>query len=632
MHFSTPWLLLALPAALLPLLLYWWKRRQRRRRRFPSLQLIRQTTAEQARRLRIREILLLLLRILALTCLVLAAAGPIIRSEGLLADLPGRVVVLLDRSLSMTAEDGAGERFERAKGACARYLKLLPGETRVDVIAFDDRPRLVAESVGPLEALSALGGIEAGLGGTDLAAALDFVASRLDRLEESSAVALFSDLPAGEFSEPINFGYPLLVYPAGLRARNGGITELAALNPLPLAGVELEMAVEATGPPRDYRLYVGGEEVALRESVTGRFRVGTVPAEPGWNVYRLAAEPTDAFGVDDVRRLAIYVHPAPRVFTLGEVGLMETALETAPGLVEITEEMGGADVILWSAQGSLTADWESLLETRLETGVGTMIAVPPVEGLRFPSWMGIGPTSHRVSSVGYRLGPVVENPITFPLIGPLSELTRTAIAYAIAAPVLGEDWRVLLRYAGGEPALAVCKVHEGTILLWLLPYRSDDGPFAATEVFSPLLLQTIRFCAYGEGGPSGYTAGETLTIPASSEGWLVAPDGEERSCAGEEPLQVELDRIGVWMLKTRGINPLLNGDRPLTVNAPVGEGDLEPLRPEQFGLIGPAVLVLTEDALTGETAEGPFPLWRVLLVLSIIALLVELALADSPWR
>lgn len=646
LHFSAPLLLFALPAALLPLLLYWWKRRQRRRRRFPSLQLIRQTAAEQARRLRIREILLLLLRILALTCLVLAATGPIIRSEGLLADLPGRVVVLLDRSLSMTAEDGGGERFERAKGACARYLKLLPGGTRVDVIAFDDHPRLVAESVGPLEALSALGGIEAGLGGTDLAAALDFVASRLDRLEESVVVALFSDLPAGGFSEPINFEYPLLVYPAGLRAENGGIIELAALNPLPLAGVKLEMAVEVTGPPRDYRLYVGGEEIALRESVTGRFRVGVVPVEPGWDVYRLAAEPTDPFGVDDVRRLAVYVHPAPRVYTLGEVGLMETVLETAPGLVEMTEVIGEADVILWSAQGPLTADGESLLETRLRAGAGLVIAVPPVAPPSFPPWMGIGPTAHRVSSVGYRLGPVVENPITFPLIGPLSELTRTVIAYAIAAPLLGEDWRVLLRYSGGEPALAVRKVYGGTILLWLLPFRSDDGPFAATEVFSPLLLQTIRFCAYGEGEPSTYTAGETPAIPASSGGRLVAPDGEETVFYGEEPLQVELDQIGVWMLhggdrvpagiETRGSNRAARQGylswRPFTVNAPVGEGDLEVLDVEEFGLFGPSVELLTDDALTGDELGGPFPLWRVLLVLSIIALLVELALADSTWR
>ncbi|MCK4594133.1 hypothetical protein KAU45_06485, partial [bacterium] len=370
----------------------------------------------------------------------------------------------------------------------------------------------------------------------------------------------------------------------------------------------------------------------LRESVTGRFRVGTVPAEPGWNVYRLAAEPTDAFGVDDVRRLAIYVHPAPRVYTLGEVGLMETALETAPGLVEITDEIGEADVILWNAQGPLTADGESILQTRLGAGAGVMIAVPPVGPPCFPPWMGIGPTAHRVSSVGYRLGPVVENPVTRPLSGPLSELTRTVIAYAIATPVLASDWRVLLRYAGGEPALAVRRVLGGMILLWLLPYTSDDGGFAATEVFSPLVLQTMRFCAYGEGGPSAYTAGETLTIPASSEGWLVAPDGEESSCAGEEPLQVELDRIGVWMLKTPGPARELNGDRPLAVNAPVGEGDLAPLRPEQFGLIGGAVVVLTWSALTGETAEGPFPLWRVLFVLSIIALLSELALADSVWR
>jgi len=626
LQFSAPWLLAALPVALLPLLLYWWKRRQRHRRRFPSLQLVRETVAEQARRLRLREILLLLLRILVLACIVLAAAGPVVRPEGLLGGAPERVVVLLDKSLSMTAVESGVERFERAKSACARYLKLLPAGTLVDLIAFDDRPRPVAESAEPSEALAALGGVEAGLGGTDLDSALALAASRLDSSGGNGLAALFSDLPAACVTEPLAFPYPLLVYPAGASARNGGVEELGARNALPLAGAELGLTAEVTGPSRDYRLAADGEEASLVESVTGRFDMGLVPAEPGWTVIQLTAEPTDAFGVDDVFRLAVFVHPAPLVFPTGDAGLLGTALDTAPGLASRTTDASAADVLLWNAEQPLSAEQEALVKGRLDGGAGLMLAVPPEDGLAFPAWTGIGSAVRREAAAGYRLGQIPENEVTRPLAGPLGELTRSAVADRIAACVLSDEWRVLVRYSSGEPALAYREFSAGRLLLWLLPYRLQDGTFAATEAFPSLFNQALRFCAYGEAEPSSYTAGRVLTVPASDGGRLTAPDGETTVLDGDGPWSVELDQLGVWRLESDA------GERLFAVNAPTGEGDLTVLEPGDYGLLGPTIEVLSTEGLAPEAVGGPFPLWRVLLALVVLLLLAELALADARWR
>jgi len=625
LQFSAPWLLAALPAALLPLLLYWWKRRRRHRRRFPSLQLVRETAAEQARRLRLREILLLVLRILALACLILAAAGPVVRPEGLLGGAPERVIVLLDKSLSMTAVDSGGERFERAKSACARYLKLLPAGTVVDLIAFDDHPRPAVESAEPLEALAALGGVEAGLGGTDLASALALAASRLDSSGGNGLAALFSDLPAACVTGPLTFPHPLLVYPAGVTAENGGIAELVVRNPLPLAGAEMGLTATVTGTPRDYLLSTDGEGVSLRESAGGRFDLGLVPAGPGWTVIQLTAEPTDAFGVDDVFRLAVLVHPAPRVFTLGEAGLLGTALDTAPGLAVGTTDAAGADVLLWNAERPLSAEEEVLVKARLDGGAGLMVAVPPEDGLVFPPWTGIGSAVRREASAGYRLGGIPENDVTRPLAGPLGELTNSAVADRIAACALSDEWRPLVRYSGGEPALAYRGFSGGRLLLWLLPYRLRDGTFAATEAFPSLFNQALRFCAYGGAGPAAYTAGRVVTVPASGGGSLTAPDGETAVLDGDGPWSVELGQAGVWRLESDA------GERLFAVNAPTGEGDLTVLDPGDYGLLGPAIEVLAEGGLAPEAVPGPFPMWRVLLVLVVVLLLAELALADARW-
>ncbi|MCX7021236.1 MAG: VWA domain-containing protein, partial [bacterium] len=556
----------------------------------------------------------------------LAAAGPVVRSEGLLGGTPERVVVLLDRSLSMTAVDSGGERFERAKSACARYLKLLPAGTPVDLVAFDDRPRPAAESVEPNEALAALGGVEAGLGGTDLASALEFAASRLESSGGNGVAALFSDLPAGCFDEPLAFPYPLLVYPVGISVQNGGIAELGARNPLPLAGAELELTATVTGPPRDYRLSTDGEEVSLVESASGRFDMGVVPVEPGWTVIQLTAEPTDAFGVDDVARLAVLVHPAPRVFTLGDVGLFGTALDTAPGLVARTADAVGADVLLWNAQQPLSPAEETLVKERLDGGAGLMIAVPPEAGLAFPPWTGIGPVVRREAAAGYRLGQIPENEVTRPLAGPLGELTQSAVADRIAVCALSDEWRVLVRYSGGEPALACRGFSSGRLLLWMLPYRLQDGTFAATEAFPSLFNQALRFCAYGEAEPAAYTAGRFLTVPASGAGRLTAPDGGETVLEGDGPWSIVLDQSGVWRLESDA------GERMFAVNAPTGEGDLSVLDPGDYGLLGPSIEVLTEGGLTPEAVPSPFPLWRVLLALAVFLLLAELALADARWN
>src|SRR4051794_20133849 len=70
-HFSAPGYLLLLP--LLPLLLWWWWRRRRPAVRHPAAHLL---VALPSRRARLARFAGLLLRGLALLCLVLALAGP----------------------------------------------------------------------------------------------------------------------------------------------------------------------------------------------------------------------------------------------------------------------------------------------------------------------------------------------------------------------------------------------------------------------------------------------------------------------------------------------------------------------------------------------------------------------------
>ena len=74
--FLQPWLLAALPLAALPLLLHLVARREPPTVSFPAVRYLQEATREHQRRLRLRNLLLLIARTLLVLALVLAAAGP----------------------------------------------------------------------------------------------------------------------------------------------------------------------------------------------------------------------------------------------------------------------------------------------------------------------------------------------------------------------------------------------------------------------------------------------------------------------------------------------------------------------------------------------------------------------------
>src|SRR6476469_5272643 len=99
MGFLSP-LLLALGAAVaVPLILHLLHRHQGPRLVFPALRYLRRAEKENARRIKLRQLLLMALRLAVLVLLVLAAARPFLRRGGV-GHEPTAVAIILDNSLS----------------------------------------------------------------------------------------------------------------------------------------------------------------------------------------------------------------------------------------------------------------------------------------------------------------------------------------------------------------------------------------------------------------------------------------------------------------------------------------------------------------------------------------------------
>src|SRR5688572_27666259 len=129
--FLHPWVLAGLVAAGIPILLHLIARRQPPTVVFPAVRYLMATTQEHQKRLKLQNLLLLLLRTLLILALVLAAAGPTIQLTGVPGHAPSALVVVLDNSASSAAVTGGTAQLARLKAAArAALARATPADAR----------------------------------------------------------------------------------------------------------------------------------------------------------------------------------------------------------------------------------------------------------------------------------------------------------------------------------------------------------------------------------------------------------------------------------------------------------------------------------------------------------------------
>ena len=126
MEFANPIFLWGLLAVPLPVLLHLFFRRRKAKIAFSTLQFFLQRKRYLAHRRRLREILLLLIRTLALLCLVLALSRVLFHSMPYALSAKTNAVIVLDDTLSMDRKVGSGSTaFELASQKAEEVLDTL---------------------------------------------------------------------------------------------------------------------------------------------------------------------------------------------------------------------------------------------------------------------------------------------------------------------------------------------------------------------------------------------------------------------------------------------------------------------------------------------------------------------------
>lgn len=259
MTFLNPWLLLAALGVGLPILAHLFNRYRVKRTDWAAMAFLNRSVRIRSRQMRLRDILLLILRCLAVLLLVLAVSRPgAKRAEGVAArfgEPRAGVIFALDVSYSMLHGTSGSTRFERALQQIEEIAATLPPESPVSLVLLGNEHRVVARNMAYREEqfndlLRAQQASPETLRLETVPGVLAELASDMDALQKE--IYILTDLQAGDWDVPS----PWLP---------DALTELNKLAPtflVPIPGTPENLSIT------DFELFSG----RLRKGTVARYR------------------------------------------------------------------------------------------------------------------------------------------------------------------------------------------------------------------------------------------------------------------------------------------------------------------------------------------------------------------------
>ncbi len=343
-EFLSPLYLLAGAAAAVPLLIHLLRRRIGTRIEFPAVRYLARAEREHSRNLRLRNLLLMLLRIAVIALIVMAAARPFVRVGGG-GHAPTALAIALDNSLSSSAVVDGRMVLDELRERARELLDRASSTDRIWLVTADG----TVHGGGREAVVAALERVEPLGGGGDVSLAVLRAAGlvRGAPLQERE-IAVLTDARATAWPERVNLeGVRAVAFrPAGDPPRNRAVIEAAAAPSrwTPRGAVHARVLSDDSVA---YRITLEGRTVARGTATTDEeIVVHASPAERGWAAGSVELEPDELRG-DDVRYFAAWIGPAPGVAVHPALGpFARTAGET---LVESERAAPGRDVHFISA-------------------------------------------------------------------------------------------------------------------------------------------------------------------------------------------------------------------------------------------------------------------------------------------
>jgi hypothetical protein len=573
--FLSPLFLVAAVAAAVPILLHLFHRKTEVVIDFPAVRLLTRAPVQQHRRRRLRELILLALRVTALMLLALSFARPYFAGAVAPASAP-LTVVAIDTSLSMSAP----AQIDRAREAALQAVDSAPGSHALALITFADAAAVVLEPTTDRSALrAAIAGVQATPRGTRfrtaLARATEIIGARDGR------VVVVTDLQQTGWEANDEGGLP-----------DGVAVEVSAVAP-PIANLALTSAERrdrrVVATVQNYgnaeartvaRLFFNGKQLAeaplaVAPLAAADVEISTTLPRTGEAVVRIDDE--KGYQLDNVRPVPLDPQSSTPIAVVvsdptGASGglYIERALNVAGGGREFrVDVMDGAELSKWAQDdldrraviyvlGTRTLDrtGRDMIKNYLERGGRVFVTLgPDVDVGTLTPLLGVTlsvveeprrtPGTTMVATDG-------RHPIFRPFLNPAGALGDVQVDQYRR---LNEqsDRVVLARFSGGDVALAEQTVGEGRLMVYTSDLDNEWSRFPLSPAFVPFAVEATRYLAR-EAGESESTAAvelrESNPAATSVEEFTKAIDRINRATAtdaGKAAREVE-DRQRWWQI------------------------------------------------------------------------------------
>ena len=667
--FTNPWLLAGLAAVGLPVLIHYLTRARPRRVAFPPFKFLLEACAGQQMVHRLRTLVLLTVRCLAVLALVLLFAQPFIKPSGASANPEARqrVVLILDASLSMRAVQGGVSLFARGKAEAADVLRGLDSGQEAAVILVGATPRSLLPALSPnLPALhEGLVKAEPTFEFGDFQAALA-MAKRL--LGGAGTLYIFSDFQksnwdaAGELPGGVICRLrPVTTEPVS----NVALVGVRLLPEEPVAGETAEVVCSifnCTPRPREetVRLQLGEftqeRRVTVRAFATADCAFNVTFSQDGSFSGKAWLDPDD-LREDNTRYVAVRVHKTLQILLVSDADLGDSrsaaffvsralvpSPQAAPGLNIVRRHsqdtdrgiLETADLFILVAPAALTGEAVEIITRRVQEGA-RLFAV--LDGPTAPSLVpaGFNPPFQLLRTVVSESGEsLVSGSHKLFLDADAEDWSATRFRRHCQNQVLaGRGSDVLLSFADGSAAVTFSGVGKGAAVFVNLPLTPDGGDFVGSPMFPATIHELLRALRRSSEGRE-VTPGLAWVLETATKGegtlTVLDPDGaalEAHPIASGRTSRLALPSArapGIYLVKQGGIEVGAEA-----VNVDSRESDTRPIPLENLkAATGSAVTVVRdeEDLLLAGKAR---PLWPQLAAAATALLALEMLLLGF-WR
>lgn len=679
MSFLFPLYVLGALAIAAPIAFHFLQRQPHGRQEFSSLMFLRPTPPKLTRRSRLSDLLLLLLRGLALLLLALAFTRPFLRSTTLLnLDAPSRsVCVIVDTSASMRRDT----LWQQVEKEFEGVVDELEATDQVSLIAYDREPTTLmsfeawqdAEPARRLPLLRAqLEGLTPSWYGSSLSAAMiaasdALLQQRLTKdLSQPLQIVLISDLQQGSDLEalqayewPEEISVDLKVVQVN-KPTNASMMALPAV-PSDMDASQIRVLVRnaADSEGAQFQLAWNGDQALPPIDVhvpPGHTRVVRVTQPRGGQHLRLlnddAAFDNDLYltettpqqkqlwyiGDDDPRdqqSLYYYLRQASLDSRTCEVAIQKiddlTSLVTAtpkqtPFMVlsdplrdasraELIRFVKDGGRLLFVVQSNSAADETSEF-------LAALLDIPDVQ---------LAPTGEHDYAMVAKID--FENALFKPFDDPrFSDFSKIRFwSHQQLSSSHESAWDVVVRFDDGFPALVQKQVGQGTVWVLTSGWQPKESQLALSSKFVPLLHGMFGQTAAADVQGASYAVGQPIPLTVGEPKTILDPVGTPHDIESEVESFTAADLPGIYQV-TRG-----SEEYALAVNLPSAESRTAPMLPDRLEQLSVRLgearsiesLKKEQRQMRNKELEDRQKLWRWGILAALCAIALETGLSKG---